>query len=90
MLKQSKWNIADTNLANFGSAEEKRHHHDEGAKEAAWAAPTSKVGKATWVILCGGNISNEVAAYGFGESSSSRSWRGQKRNTVHFSKTTRI
>ncbi|RUP32489.1 severin [Jimgerdemannia flammicorona] len=44
-VKQSTWKIEDTNLANFDTALEKKMHHDEGAKEMAWAAPGSPVGK---------------------------------------------
>ncbi|RUS19790.1 severin [Endogone sp. FLAS-F59071] len=45
LVKQSTWKIEDTNLANFGTDLERKVHHEEGAKEAAWAASGSPVGK---------------------------------------------
>ncbi|CAG8479422.1 5793_t:CDS:10 [Ambispora gerdemannii] len=40
MQKPSKWNVADTNLANFGSKLEKDVHHAAAEKEQAWADPS--------------------------------------------------
>ncbi|CAG8450869.1 503_t:CDS:10 [Cetraspora pellucida] len=42
MQRQPKWNIADTNIANFGSKIEKDAHYQAGAKEQAWADPKTK------------------------------------------------
>ncbi|CAG8477093.1 hypothetical protein C2G38_2043903 [Gigaspora rosea] len=44
MQRQPKWNISDTNVANFGSKIEKDAHYQAGAKEQAWADPKTKVG----------------------------------------------
>ncbi|CAG8657362.1 10139_t:CDS:10, partial [Ambispora leptoticha] len=41
MQKPSKWNIGDTNLANFGSKLEKDAHHAAAEKEQAWTDPSA-------------------------------------------------
>ncbi|KAG9321770.1 hypothetical protein KVV02_005689 [Mortierella alpina] len=53
MLKNSTWNLGETNLAEFGSALEKEHRKEEGALEKAWAEDTgvgSEVGLWVWRI----------------------------------------
>ncbi|KAF9177473.1 hypothetical protein BGZ51_008552 [Haplosporangium sp. Z 767] len=40
MLKNSTWNLEDTNLAAFGGELEKEHRKEEGALESAWGEDT--------------------------------------------------
>ncbi|CAI2180256.1 627_t:CDS:10, partial [Funneliformis geosporum] len=45
LTRQPKWDIATTNLANFGTQLEKEVRAEVGAQEQAWADPSTKVGQ---------------------------------------------
>ncbi|RIA84498.1 hypothetical protein C1645_783993 [Glomus cerebriforme] len=45
LIRQPKWDIASTNLANFGTQLEKDVRAEAGAQEPAWADPSAKVGQ---------------------------------------------
>jgi len=51
LTRQPKWDIASTNLANFGTQLEKDVRAEAGAQEQAWADPSTNVGQKTglWI-----------------------------------------
>jgi hypothetical protein len=78
MLKDKPINIADTNMALFGTDIEKKIKLYAAQTEAAWNGIGQEEGMKIWCVL--GRPKNLLAS---GESRSSRLWSGLARPTVN-------